>query len=79
MFMEPAGMYSIRLWISLVNGVALPLTLCDKSLNNESMEMERGDKCGTRCESENIFLEITGVEDVLAQLVFYTSTKSLFH
>lgn len=43
------------------------------------MEMERGDKCGTRCESENIFLEITGVEDVLAQLVFYMSTKSLFH
>lgn len=41
--------------------------------------MEPGDKCGARCESENIFLEITGVEDVLAQLVFYMSTKSLFH
>lgn len=52
MFTGPAGMYSIRLWISLVNGVALPLTSCDKSLNNGSMEMECGDKCGTCRESE---------------------------
>lgn len=37
--------------------------------------MEHGDKCGTCCESENIFLEITGAEDVPAQLMFFMSTK----
>lgn len=52
MFTGPAGMYSISLRIGLVNGVALPLTSCDKSLNNGSMEMECGDKCGTCRESE---------------------------
>lgn len=70
MFTESVGMYSISLWISLVNGVALPLTLCDKSLNNESMEMECGDKCVTCRESETFSWETFAAEDMPLSFCF---------